>query len=58
MTSLRRLRLQVMFSEAELSVIDDFRFTHRMPTRAAAAPRIVKTRSRNLHVAFGQENVE
>lgn len=29
-------RLQIMLSAAELSVVDDFRFRERMPSRAAA----------------------
>jgi hypothetical protein len=33
---LRGERLQIMLSPEELSMVDDFRFQHRMPTRAAA----------------------
>jgi hypothetical protein len=29
-------RLQIMLSPGELAAIDDFRFKHRMPSRAAA----------------------
>ncbi len=29
-------RLQIMLSPEELAAIDDFRFKHRMPSRAAA----------------------
>lgn len=29
-------RLQIMLSPDELAAVDDFRFTHRMPSRAAA----------------------
>ena len=36
MNDIRGERLQIMLSPDELSVIDDFRFQHRMPTRAAA----------------------
>jgi hypothetical protein len=36
MNELRAERLQVMLSPEELAAIDDFRFKHRMPTRAAA----------------------
>ena len=32
----REERLQVMLDPDELRVIDDFRFKHRLPTRAAA----------------------
>jgi hypothetical protein len=35
-------RLQVMLSPEELSALDDFRFTHRMPTRAAAVRELFK----------------
>jgi hypothetical protein len=36
MTDLRGERLQIMLSPEELALVDDFRFEHRMPTRAAA----------------------
>jgi hypothetical protein len=42
MTDLRRLRLQAMLSEAEVAVIDGFKFTHRLPTRAAAVRELLK----------------
>jgi hypothetical protein len=42
MTDLRRLRLSVMLSNAERSVIDDFRLTHRLPNRAAAVRELLK----------------
>lgn len=29
-------RLQIMLSPSELAAVDDFRFQHRMPSRAAA----------------------
>ncbi len=32
----RETRLQIMLSEEELAAIDDWRFRHRMPSRAAA----------------------
>ena len=35
-------RLQVMLSPEELTAIDDFRFRHRMPTRAAAVRELLK----------------
>ena len=35
-------RLQVMLSPEELSALDDFRFKHRMPTRAAAVRELFK----------------
>jgi hypothetical protein len=39
---LRGERLQVMLSPEELSALDDFRFKHRMPTRAAAVRELLK----------------
>jgi hypothetical protein len=36
MAELRGERLQIMLSPDELTAVDDFRFKHRMPTRAAA----------------------
>jgi hypothetical protein len=35
-------RLQVMLSPEELATLDDFRFKHRMPTRAAAVRELLK----------------
>jgi hypothetical protein len=42
MSDLRGERLQIMLSPEELSVVDDFRFQHRMPTRAAAVRELLK----------------
>ena len=42
MADLRAERLQVMLSPEELTIIDDFRFKHRMPTRAAAVRELLK----------------
>ena len=42
MTELRGERLQVMLSPEELAAVDDFRFKHRMPTRAAAVRELLK----------------
>lgn len=39
---MRGERLQVMLSPEELSAVDDFRFKHRMPTRAAAIRELLK----------------
>jgi hypothetical protein len=36
MPNLRRVRVQVTVTAAELQVIDDWRFKSRMPSRAAA----------------------
>lgn len=42
MNELRGERLQVMLSPEELALVDDFRFRHRMPTRAAAVRELLK----------------
>jgi hypothetical protein len=42
MKEMRAERLQVMLSPEELAIIDDFRFKHRMPTRAAAVRELLK----------------
>lgn len=42
MTEPRGERLQIMLSPEELAIIDDFRFKHRMPTRAAAVRELVR----------------
>jgi len=42
MNELRGERLQVMLAPEELSALDDFRFKHRMPTRAAAVRELLK----------------
>ena len=42
MSDLRGERLQVMLSPEELTAIDDFRFKHRMPTRAAAVRELLR----------------
>ena len=35
-------RLQIMLSANELTVLDDFRFKHRMPSRASAIRELLK----------------
>jgi hypothetical protein len=42
MSDIRGERLQVMLSPDELMAVDDFRFKHRMPTRAAAVRELLK----------------
>ncbi len=42
MQDLRAERLQIMLSPEELQAVDDFRFQHRMPTRAAAVRELLK----------------
>ena len=42
MTDMRGERLQLMLSPEEMTVLDDFRFKHRMPTRAAAVRELLR----------------
>ena len=42
MTSKRTEKLQIMLDDEELKVIDDWRFEHRMPTRAAAIRELIR----------------
>ncbi len=42
MSELRLERLQVMLSPEELAALDDWRFSHRMPSRAAAIRELLK----------------
>jgi hypothetical protein len=42
MNDVRGERLQVMLAPEELAAVDDFRFKHRMPTRAAAVRELLK----------------
>jgi len=42
MNEMRAERLQVMLSPEELAAVDDFRFKHRMPTRAAGVRELLK----------------
>jgi hypothetical protein len=39
---MREQRLQIMLTEEELAAIDDWRFSSRMPTRAAAVRELLK----------------
>jgi hypothetical protein len=38
----REVRLQIMLSPQELKAIDNFRFEHRMPSRAAAVRELLR----------------
>ena len=42
MNDTRGERLQVMLSPEELAAVDDFRFRHRMPTRAASVRELLR----------------
>jgi hypothetical protein len=54
MNDLRDERLQIMLSPEELSAVDDFRFQHRMPTRAAAVRELLKLGLAAVTTAGGQ----
>jgi hypothetical protein len=41
-TNMREERLQIMLSPEELALVDDFRFKHRMPSRAAAVRELLQ----------------
>lgn len=53
MSEMRGERLQVMLSPEELAAIDDFRFKHRMPTRAAAVRELLKLGLTTLGIDAG-----
>jgi len=38
----REVRLQIMLSPQELNAVDNFRFEHRMPSRAAAVRELLR----------------
>lgn len=38
----REVRLQIMLSPEELQAVDNFRFEHRMPSRAAAVRELLR----------------
>jgi hypothetical protein len=38
----REERLQIMLTPAELTAVDNFRFAHRMPSRAAAVRELLR----------------
>jgi hypothetical protein len=41
-TAKRTEKLQIMLDDEELKFIDDWRFDHRMPTRAAAIRELIR----------------
>lgn len=51
----RTEKLQLMLSDEELKAIDDWRFDHRMPSRAAAIRELI---SRGLHTEEFREPPE
>ncbi len=42
MSAKRMERLQVMLTDGELEALDDWRFSHRMPSRASAIRELLK----------------
>ena len=59
--SARGERLQIMLSGDELTVLDDFRFKKRMPSRAAAIRELLKrglAAEGFLSAAFGTKSEE
>lgn len=53
----RTEKLQLMLDETELQAIDDWRFRHRMPTRAAAIRELLR-RGLLSEPQFGQPDTE
>ena len=53
--SKRTEKLQIMLSDEELRAIDDWRFDHRLPSRAAAIRELI---SRGLHTGEFNEPPE
>jgi hypothetical protein len=53
----RTEKLQLMLDELELKAIDDWRFEHRMPTRAAAIRELLR-RGLNAGNQFDDPDVE
>jgi hypothetical protein len=53
MNDIRDERLQVMLSPEELAAVDDFRFKHRMPTRAAAVRELLRLGLASIGVNAG-----
>ena len=53
MNDIRAERLQVMLSPEELAAVDDFRFKHRMPTRAAAVRELLRLGLASIGVNAG-----
>jgi metal-responsive CopG/Arc/MetJ family transcriptional regulator len=53
MTRERTERLQVQLGEDELRAVEEFRFRHRLPSRAAAVRELLK---RGLHSSDSSES--
>jgi len=57
---LREERLQIMLSPEELTILDDFRFKQRMPSRAAAVRELLKRglAAEGLAASYGSKSSE
>jgi hypothetical protein len=53
---MRGERLQIMLTQEELEMIDDFRFKHRMPSRAAAVREVLTRGLSALGFAVPKQN--
>ena len=59
--AMRAERLQIMLTPDELTLLDDFRFKQRMPSRAAAVRELLKRglNAEGFHeAAFGSKSAE
>jgi hypothetical protein len=53
----REERLQIMLSPKELEAVDNFRFAHRMPSRAAAVRELLRHGIANAGTVFENAGV-
>ena len=51
-------RLQIMLSPEELAVVDDFRFTKRMPSRAAAVRELFRAGMASVGITAAEPGVK
>ncbi len=54
----REERLQIMLSPEELVAVDNFRFEHRMPSRAAAVRELLRLGIANAKVATNNAGIK
>jgi hypothetical protein len=55
---IREERLQIMLSPEELKVLDNFRFAHRMPSRAAAVRELLRHGLATIGTVFENAGVK
>ena len=53
----REERLQIMLSPKELEAVDNFRFLHRMPSRAAAVRELLRHGIANVGAVFDNAGI-